>query len=430
MNSKTFQSGQVILLMIMFLTIISLIVVAQASIPAGADITLARNLYESKNSSIISESGLEDISFRIRKAWNYDLIEVLRINGYMATTSVSTNVDTGAKLVTATSSVRDLLRSKKVILAKNDQISFNYGVQAGNGGFSMANSSSVVGNIYSNASTTGSGNLVQGSIVSAGPNGYVDNLHATSSVFAHTIKNSTIDKNAYYFSTSTLIDTIVSGIKYSGSPDKAASSFPISDAQIAEWEDIAENGGVISSPCPYEIKTSVTLGPKKIDCNLVISNNGSLTIAGMIWVNGNITIKNNSGIKLDSILGALSVALIADKTDDRINSSLVDIQNSTTFTDSGTKGSFIFLISANKSAEDKGSIIAIDLKNSAEGAVVLYSNHGKISIGNSSKLRSVTGYQINMKNSAQLIYEDGLESSTFDTGPGGSWIVDNWKEAE
>ena|SRR3989338_4807948 len=429
-NNLPNKSGQAILIMVMLLTFVSLVLVGQASVPTKADLNLAKNFFESKSSSLISESGLEDVSFRIRKAWKYDLNENLILNGYVASTAIVTDAITGAKTIVASSSVRDLFRSQSGALIKNDRVSINYGVQTGEGGFSMFNSSSVIGNIYSNGSVTGSGNLVQGSIVSAGESGYVDGVHATSSVFSHSIKNSTIDKDAYYFATSTLVNTTVSGKKNPGSPDKATSSFPISDAQISEWEAVAEAGGVINSPCPYQIKTSVTLGPKKINCDMEISNKGSLTVSGMIWVNGNIRIKNNSGIKLDPALESRSLALIADKTSDRTNSSLVDVQNTTTFTDSGTKGSFIFLISANRSAEDGGDVTAIDLKNDANGAVVLYANHGKVAIANSSTLKSVTGYLISMANSAQLIYDDGLENSIFDTGPGGSWVVDQWKEVQ
>ena len=424
------QDGQTVLAMVMFLTLLSLVLVAQATVPARADLALARNLLESKSSYLISESGLEDVSFRIRKAWDYDSSEVLSVGSYSATTTVSTNPSTGSKILVASSSVRNFLRSQTSTLTKNDKVSFNYGIQVGNGGFTMANSSSVQGNIYANASTTGSGNMVYGSIVSAGVNGYIDNLHATGSAFAHKIKDSTIDKDAYYYSAATLINTTVAGVKYPGSTDRATTSFPISDAQIEEWEADAEAGGVHSSPCPYVIQTAVTLGPKKINCDLEISNSGSLTLAGMVWVKGNFTIKNNSGITLDPSLGARSVALIADNPDNRSTGSLVDLQNSTTFSDSGVDGSFLFLISANNSAENGGSVTAIDLKNTASGAVILYSNHGKIAIGNSSNLKSVTGYLISMKNSAKLIYDDGLESSLFDTGPGGSWAVESWKEAQ
>lgn len=37
---------------------------------------------------------------------------------------------------------------------------------------------------------------------------------------------------------------------------------------------------------------------------------------------------------------------------------------------------------------------------------------------------------IAMKNSAELTYDDGLESTLFDTGPGGSWNINSWREVQ
>src|SRR3989344_2289609 len=420
--------GQAMLAMVILLTFVSALLTSQASIPAKADLALSRKLLASKQASFLSESGLEDASYRIRKAWDYDLTEILKINSYTATTSVLTNYNTGDKTLVTSSSVEELVRSQSVVLSKNDRVSFNYGVQAGEGGFSLANSSSVLGNIYSNGRVSGSGNLIQGSVVSSGPSGLITGIHATSSVWAHTIQNSTIDVDAHY---QTLNNTTVGGSMYPGSPDKVPSTSPLPDSKIEEWKQIAADGGVISGPCPYRIMSNVSLGPKKINCDLEISNNPIVTISGTIWVLGNITFKNSSSVRLASSLGPNSVALIADNPSNRLSSSAISIQNSTIFQNSGTPGSYLFLISKNNNTGESGvATYAIDLANSAQGDVVLYAKDGRISIGNSSRLRSVTGWQISLKNSAQLLYDDGLENSVFDTGPGGSWSVSNWKEVE
>ncbi len=86
------------------------------------------------------------------------------------------------------------------------------------------------------------------------------------------------------------------------------------------------------------------------------------------------------------------------------------------------------LVSRNLSAENAGSTIAIDLQQSASGAILLYANHGKISIAQSSQLKEVTGYSILLQNSSQLNYESGAASELFNTGPGGSYNIYDWKE--
>ncbi|HEY4493388.1 MAG TPA: hypothetical protein VJB98_02110 [Candidatus Paceibacterota bacterium] len=421
------NSGQAVIVSVMFLLLVSTVVVARGANPASADSELARELLDSKRSAILAESGAEDVTYRVRSAQSYDNIEVISLDGFYATTTVTDDVDTGVKTVESEGNIKGAIRQKLVELQKGDEVDFNYGVQAGNGGFLMFNSASVVGNIYSNGSVTGAGNLVQGSVVSATSTGLVDDIHATSSVWSHTINDSTIDGDAYYV---VKTDTSVAGNSYPNSVDKPTTTFPLSEAQLDEWEAVAEAGGVISSPCPYKITTDTTIGPKKINCDLEISNNAVVTLSGMIWINGNLTIKNSSGIYLDESLTNKSIALIAHNLSDETTSSKISLENTTTFYNTNTPGSFLFLISRNRSSADGGAAIAIELKNTASGPVFLYTNYGMIDIGNNTKLKAVTGYLISMKNFSRLQYEDGLESTLFDTGPGGSWNVVSWKETQ
>lgn len=443
MNSKRLQSGQAtrmnsgqaVIVPVTMLILVALSLIARGVQLVKTESELARGLTTSKQAGALADAGGEDVTYRIRLAKQYDTTEYVSLNAFKSTTTVNINPISGVKSVLALGNIERRIRQKLISLVKGDRVVFNYGIQVGNGGFVMANTSSVLGNIYSNGSVTGAGNTVTGAVISAGSTGLIDNIHSTGDAYAHTISNSFVGGDAYYFSVPLLFTTVV-GTEYPGSSDKPTTTLPISDTQIAQWETVAAAGGVISSPCPYVITTNTTLGPKKINCDLEISGSPEITLAGMVWVNGNITFKNTPVISIDSVLGSNSMAFIADKTIDHTNSSKIDIQNSTTFEGSGTPGSFIFLISANTGAENPPpgpmgtNIIAVNLQNSANGAVVLYANHGKINIANSSQLRSVTGYRVNMANSAQLIYEDGLESTVFDTGPGGSWNVLDWKETQ
>ena len=68
------------------------------------------------------------------------------------------------------------------------------------------------------------------------------------------------------------------------------------------------------------------------------------------------------------------------------------------------------------------------MDNSASGAIILYSNHGLISISNSATLKQVTGYKIKAKNTANIIYDIGLPSTLFDSGPGGGFDISSWTE--
>ena len=242
-------------------------------------------------------------------------------------------------------------------------------------------------------------NLVKGDVISAGPSGSVDGVHATSSVYAHSISNSDIDKDAYY---TTISGTTVDGTKYPGSPDQATSSLPITDAMIENWENSAAVS-VINSPCPYEINSNVTIGPVKINCNLKIKGSPTVTIAGPAWVVGNIEIENSPIIKLASSLGANSVAIIADNPSNRTTGSKIELENSAQFQNSGTDGSYILFISQNNSAQNGGSEKAIRAENSISGEVLVYAGHGEVHLKNNVSLREVSAYKIRLSNYAQVV---------------------------
>lgn len=303
-------------------------------------------------------------------------------------------------------------------------VSFHYGIQSGNGGFRMENSSKVTGNVFSSGSVIGtSQNYIYGDVISSGASGLVYGIHATSSVYAHTIGNSSratiIDKDAYYVAKT---NTTVAGTSYPGSADQPVVPLPISDEQIGEWEALAAAGGTATcSNGSYNISSgTASLGPIKIPCNLNISGSSVVTVNGHIWVTGNIIVQNSARVKMSPSLGANNVAIIADNPSNRLTSSTIQVKNTATFENSGTAGSFVFLISQNNSAELGGDEEAFELSNSAS-ALVAYAAHGLIPLENTVSLKEVTGYKIRLKNSANVTYDTGLPSAVFQSGPGGSW---------
>lgn len=422
--------GQVILLALVFAGIILGVCTALIgyilSYGRAERVTVA-----SVNALSIAEGALDLAAYKLNENPLYTGETDTALGGGTFSISVS-NIDTSTKRVTVTASVPNSQNpvSTKTIKANigisDDVISFHYGIQAGNGGFSLNNSSSITGNVFATGPVIGaSTNLIRGSVVSTGPNGLVYGIRATSSVYAHTIggasQQTIVDGDAYYV---TKLNTTVNGTSYPNSPDQESVSLPISDAQITEWEAIAESGGTINT-CDaqgnYTITSSTSLGPKKITCNLVVkSTSGVLTITGPVWVTGNITTQTGPTIRMDPALGSENVPIIADNPDNPTGSGIISIGQSTVFQNSGTNGSFIFLISQNRSAEQGGSTVAIDLSQGAS-AMVAYASHGLVSLAQSVSVKEATGYKIALYNSANVIYDTGLPSAVFQSGPGGSW---------
>ena len=425
-NYKNLESGQVMLTMVVFFMFASMVVVFGVINPILKQVEVSKNLVISKESYYLSNSSLEDVFYRLKNNKSVGTTETLSLNSATATT-VTINTPTGKQII-STANKNNNIRKMQTNVISGTGASFNYGVQSGQGGFVLENSARITGNVYSSGSIVGAGNTIYGDAVSAGPSGLIDGIHATGTAYAHTIRDSDIDKDAYYV---VKTGTIVDGTSYPNSGDQPIVSMPISDEQIAGLEADALAGGVISSPCPYQINDDTTIGPKKITCNLEITGDPTITLNGSIWVTGDILIQNTAILRIASGLGNTSLAIIADNPSNRITSSKILLKNSSQFFGSGSASSFIFLISQNNSAELGGGESAISMDNSADGkAIVLYASHGLIDIQNSATLKEVTAYKIKAKNSANIIYDTGLANTLFTGGPGGGYEIIDWHEVE
>ena len=209
---------------------------------------------------------------------------------------------------------------------------------------------------------------------------------------------------------------------------------PIPDSEITDWETTIQDTGTVipATSCvsgEYLINSNTTLGNVKIECNLRVRKQGAstvLTLTGPIWVTGNVIFEQGPTIKISPTLGRRSVQIIADNPSNRITSSKFTIGNSTQFVGSGHTSSFIMLVSQNNAAEIGGSDEAIDINQSSNGDLILYAGHGGIDINNQIYLKSVTGYEIEIGNSSNIIYDTGLSSVLFSGGPGGGYVISDW----
>jgi len=426
-NHKKSQNGQAIIIVVVFFLLISLTIVIGVMSPVVRETKIAHDFTTSREGYFAAEALNEDIIYRLANNLIVQPAESLTLNGSTATATISDVL--GAKQIIVTGNRSNLIRRTKTLLSYSTGSAFFYGVQSGEGGFVMENSSSVKGSLFSNGPVSGSGSSeVQGDVISGGPTGLIDGIHSTSSAYAHTIQNSQIDKDAHYQAIS---GTLVGGVSYPGSVDQATGTLPISDSEVADWESAAAAGGTISSPCPYRITSNTTIGPKKITCDLEIDGtNIVVNLAGPLWVTGNISFSNSPDIKVSAGLGNKSVVIIADKPTNRLTSSQIEVTNSTEFFGSGFPNSYVLLLSQNNSVETGGSEVAIDVANSTKGALLVYAGHGEIMLQNSVSLKEITAYRIRLKNSTEVIYETGLANLLFSAGPGGGYNIQSWEEIQ
>src|ERR1051326_188548 len=166
----------------------------------------------------LAEAGIDQAAFQLNQNPGYTGETNTPLDNGSFTITVAA-IDANSKRITSsgTSSFGGQTTTKTimaVVAINSSVVSFHYGVQAGDGGFSLANSSSITGNVFSTGpvvgsggstscnSSSGTGNCIYGDIISAGPTGQVYGVHATGTVYSDMIGSAslgtTIDKDAYY----------------------------------------------------------------------------------------------------------------------------------------------------------------------------------------------------------------------------------------
>ncbi|OHA16705.1 MAG: hypothetical protein A3H57_00075 [Candidatus Taylorbacteria bacterium RIFCSPLOWO2_02_FULL_43_11] len=441
------QKGQTIVMVALFFSAVSTLIMLVLAEPALKQLGQTHNLLSSEQSLYVARAAAEDYVYRL--ANNMDVPEKITIT--IGSNVGSSTVETVGqeKFVSGSGHVEGLVRTLKYRIVIGTGVQFSFGLQSGRGGIKFKNGSTqaaIHGNIYANGPIIGFGNYIYGSAVSSSDTtvptyGYIYNVHATESVYANKVENVEADKDVYadkilnseihgdaYYRTSIDVATDVDGstTQNLGLTDQPPVSLPITDGMVEAWKDIAAAGGTI--PCDagktyHEIPVTTTIGPVKIDCDLHVKGE-TVYLAGPVWVNGDVKADTFTKISVHPSLGAGSAQIIADHEGNEEFGGIIDLSLNGTFSGSGSDSSYVFMISQNRSAENGGTIEAIRMGNTLSGDIVLFAGHGLIKLANTISLREVTAYQIQVENSAQVVYDDGLEDVLF-PGEGGGFEL-NW----
>lgn len=461
-NSST-QSGAALMLFVIFFMIASTIFTSLYFLIVYSDLRTAKQIVTSKQAHFVAESGIEDLAVRFGTGKFFNSVEHLQIGSSAATTTTVFDPSNDEFVITAKASLADNVRISEMVLAEGIGTSFNFGVQTGNGGFAMTNSSFVRGDVYSNGPVrkTGGGTAtIYGDVISAGPTGLIEDITATGSAYANVIRDANVGDNSNQVE-SAYADLLDGGDIYANAyyetkiggtaiwppgvdlgpvtvDDMPNTVLPISDAVIDRIkDDVVTNGKVIAATDPgcstgtFTMDVSTTTGFLKVECDVEIRKTAGsvvVTLTGPLWIEGDLDITQGPDIRIDPTAGARSVAIVVDNESDRETSSRIGVRNPTNFDGSGNPKSYVFLISQNESFENGGSEIAIDFDNSATGDVIGYASHGMIDVANSIALKEITGYQIRLGNGANVTYESGLTNILFISGPSSGFTISSWNE--
>jgi len=437
-NQKGFAA---LLITFLILAVIFSIATSIAILTFGQE-KIARNIVKSGRAYYVAEAGIEDAVYRIVNVPSSYTLAV-------GDDSVDIAVDSSKpkiRIITALSNVNNVFRKLEIYLSVNTVTpQFFYGVQAGDLGIRMEENSYVqgtggaAGNVYSNGTINGDNKakITGNAFVAAGAS--LNYVSVLGDAHANTITNSEICGDAYYqtidgnslnfLNNPSSCSPKTPGTAYPGSTDPPLENMPISDSNIKQWKDDAAKGGVYSGNFTIDSPTDFTsLGPKKIDGNLVFGKTGqTLNVTGTIYVTGYIDInKSNLTIQCDPAYGLNSCIILADKW--------IAVKNNAIFSGAIPGNSYILFLSnsnCNGSSPTDCSTgnSAIYLKNNAIGAI-FYAGNGLVYIENGVNATELTGRKIHLSQGAFVSYETGLINVGFSSGPGGGWQIDSWKEVE
>lgn len=374
---------------------------------------IIQNLTKGTQAYYGAEAGIEDALLRLSKDLPLSDLYSLAVDGGVVEVSISEEVG-GSRTITAKGNFLDRVRKVGVVYEiSSEKISFYYGAQVGEGGLVMEDGSIVQGNVFSNGSILGKGKAqVTSTAIIAQDTNELNGLIVGKDAYVYTCRNSKIQGTLYSVDNFDCEAGSFSPLEES----IATTSFPITQEMIDNWKEEALAGGVYTGDYILQGRETAFLGPQKVEGNLILKDQAKLYITGTLWVTGNVILQNKSRLFLDKdAYGSLSGTLVADGK--------IALKDSAKALGSGNTGSYLLLISTSSGGA------AIALQNDIE-ADLLFAPSGWLEVQDKAKTRMVSGYGIHLKNSAQIIYEVGLENSSFSSGPGGSWQVTSWREIE
>ncbi len=232
-------------------------------------------------------------------------------------------------------------------------------------------------------------------------------LEVDGEVHANTIENLVIAKDAYY---QTIISSTVNGTSYPSYADPPPKVFPISDANIEEWQSLVDKPETTITGDIIDCVS--TLGPAKIIGNVNFNSGCKVTVKSPIWITGSLTLNSNNILTLDSSYGSTSGIIMVDGK--------VTLNSNNHFNGTGVDSSLLMVLSGFDSRTNNESAILV---NSNGNTGVYYAGKGIIEPGTGNKFKELTAWGIRLISNSEIDYETGLSSQLFTSGPSGSFSL-------
>ncbi|PIP69035.1 hypothetical protein CO033_00980 [Candidatus Nomurabacteria bacterium CG_4_9_14_0_2_um_filter_32_10] len=245
------QSGAAMLISIVFFLFISLAIISGLVSPSIREFKNANVDLNSKKSFFLAESGSEDAFYRILKNKIIGTSEIITLDSNSTTTTITT-LESGEKQIMSLGDVSNYQRQTGIKLSAGSGVSFNYGVQVGQGGINLSGSGTVNGNVYANGPITGdSSAIITGTAISANSPAILANQSNGSGIpsydvaFGNTTNTQDIAQS-FQVTTESPLNKIQLYIKKIGNPSNATIKI-VNDANGSPGTNILASGTLSSS---------------------------------------------------------------------------------------------------------------------------------------------------------------------------------------
>ncbi|MBI2040337.1 hypothetical protein HYT18_04660 [Candidatus Microgenomates bacterium] len=238
------------------------------------------------------------------------------------------------------------------------------------------------------------------------------------SVHANTIRNITMEADAYYKT----IDNSEAANFYPNSDDPPPKSFPLSDVNVSDWQRQAGACDSQGNNCQNEVVGDITtcisvLESKKYVGNVTFGSNCNVTVKSPVWITGNLTFNSGNILRLDPAYGETSGVIVVG-TD--TGGGIVTLGSNNRLEGTGSGSSILMVLSTYDSQTSGTSAIVItNIGNSG----VFYASRGIIEPGNHNTFKELTAWGIKLVNNGTIDYTTGLSSTLFTSGPTGSYSL-------
>lgn len=166
MNKKNTQSGQVIIINTLLFFALSTTIIFAVTSPVIASYQVTKSFSKSKEAFLLASSASNEALYKLNT--NKNLASAEDVTLAQGTARITTSDTSDGKTISIHSDASTYQRNYDISLVRGEGVSFNYGLQSGQGGFELSGGAGIEGNVYSNGDIVGSGGpYIHGTAISA-----------------------------------------------------------------------------------------------------------------------------------------------------------------------------------------------------------------------------------------------------------------------